>query len=923
MADIQKTIEIIFGATDKNLGSTLSGIDSSIQGVAAPLGDFTKDLLATEAALAAAGAAMIGFSINAAGTFKESIGEIGALFNATSDQSAELGQDILQFASTSTQSIDDINSATFIAISTGTEWTEVTEQLGVAQSLAVAGSTDLTTATAALSRTLNAYGLEASEAERVSDALFVAAQQGDTNLTSLGSAFGKLATDASNSSVSLEDALSAVSALTVAGISTEETMTKLKQLFIALSAPSDDLAAALGETSLETNSLQEVMQKLNTVTGGSSVALRELIPNQEAVTAAMVLSKDASGAFNSTLIAMADNTGKVAAAYAELEGSFSNTNQKIINSVQVTLIGIGDSLLDEYGSIGSAIVEIFKGISTSLDEGTLQQLTDKIEAFLQDVDVALTGVAEALPEAFEQLDFSNLFKSFADLSDEFGDIFENIFGEGLDLSKPADLAEALQKAVNIITNLINTTTGIVNQFQPIFEAIGAAAELTNDASADSAKATGNLLGALTLLSEFGTAFGSILLAIGNSDVDVLRVIDVIVGGTKVLVNSLQLGFSTIGILFAEFNAGYLETLNTLTFGLSETVAESALAARGIADALADGLDLDVSELNEGLDLVTGKLSIFSSETEKTRNVTTQANEDIAASTGKWEESYVGVNAALLEINAKFKPTQNGMDETGKATNALTLSTDELTTKLNEQGLSTEEAAQLFAGLETAELSAAEVNAEFIKGIDDWKSSVTTGAESLNDGTDALTAFGKANEAVVSTVDKTGTALDKLSEREKFVAEQTQELEVQLNQIASNEKIAAMEFTADIQVAQFESQAKQIVAQLDAMAEGLTSNNELVGELFSHEAPNWDKFGFATEAAIEDANKRANGLNDSIIAMNEAQVDRLKAQTKILREGGSEITINADNLAPELQALLESLIDNIRISAVNNGLEILQ
>lgn len=867
MADINKTIEIIFGATDSNLGSTLDGLDNSIQGVAAPLGDFTKDLLATEAALAAAGIALIGFSINSAGTFKESIGEIGALFNATSEQSDQLGQDILKFASTSTQSISDINDATFIAISTGTEWTEVTEQLGVSQSLAVAGSTDLTTATAALSRTLNAYGLEASEAERVSDALFVAAQQGDTNLTALGSSFGKLATDAANSNVSLEDALSAVSALTVAGISTEETMTKLKQLFIALSAPSADLAAALGDTSLETNTLQEVMEKLNEVTGGSSVALRELIPNQEAVTAAMVLSKDASGAFNSTLDAMADKTGKVAAAYAELAGSFGNTNQKIINSVQVTLIGIGDDLLDEYGSIGNAVVDIFQGISTSLDEGTLNQLTDKIEAFLQDVDVALTGVAEALPEAFEQLDFSNLFKSFADLSAEFGDIFENIFGDGLDLSKPADLAEALQKAINIITNLINTTTGIVNQFQPIFEAIGAAAEITNKASADSAKATGNLLGALTVLSEFGTALGSILLAIGSSDIEVIRVIDVIVGGTKVLVNSLQLGFGTIGSIFANFNASYLETLNTLTLGLSETVKNSAETARGIADSLANGLDIDVSEFNEGLDLVTGRISIFSNDVDK-------STVDISNSTGKWEDSYDGVNDALIQINTNFKATKDGIDSTSA-------STEELVT--------------------------------ISEGISDG----------FNDGTDALTAFGKATEKTTVSTELTSSSLDTLTESEKLAIEQTSLLESQLLTLASNEKIAVLEFSANIKIAEFEAQTKQITAQLEVMGEGLESNNNLVSELFGHEAPNWDKFGFATEGAIEDANSRANDLNQSIIDLNEAQVANLEAKTKSLAEGDTQININADNLAPELQQVLRSLIDNIRIQAVNEGLEILQ
>ena len=876
MADITKTIEIIFGATDDGLSAAFSKIDNSIQGVAQPLGDFTKDLLKTEAALAAAGVAMVGFAINSAGQFKDSIGEIGALFNATSEQSAQLGDDILKFASESTQSIESINKATFIAISTGTEWTEVTKQLAEAEKLAVAGSTGLDVATAALSRTMNAYGLEVGEAERVSNALFVAAQQGDTNLTSLGSAFGKLATDAFNSSVGLEEALAAVSALTVAGISTEESMTKLKQLFIALSAPSKELATAMGETNLETATLQEVMVKLNDATGGSSVKLRELIPNQEAVTAAMVLAGDASGAFNNTLEAMAGNAGKVAAAYEQLSDSFKLVNQKIANSVNVTLIGIGDDLLNEYGDIGNAIVEIFKSIGVSLDKGTLSQLTASIESFLADVADALEGVAKALPEALDLLDFSGLLKSFSNLSDEFADIFDSLFGADLDLSKPEDLAEALQRAVNIMTSFVNITKGIVSQFSPIFAAIGEAGNRLSETGSETDEATGKLLGALTILSEFGTKFGAVILILGEAETDVTRVFDTLIGAGKIVTNALQVAFDGVVIIILDALQLISRAFEAITPDfIGDPWGDIADSLEEMSNAVGQNFQSNLEDAKNGAIQLGQGLSIIDKEAKVAADAINNTNIVTGDSTD-----------IQHEYTAALSDSQDSLDQTAAAHKKY---------KESLKG----------AASETERLTKAEIESSYYK------------QELLDFNKQFPAVIDETNKALESSAEATND----LTESQKTAADQTHELELQLNDLASNEKIAAMEFTANIKVAEFEADAQKFSDIVEGMTADLVSNNELIGELFGHDAPDWDRFGFDTQKAIDAANVRADEAHDSLLSLHESQVKNLEARTQSLLQGDALITVNADGLQPELTALLKSLLGFIQIEANLEGLEL--
>lgn len=904
MANIEKTIEVIFGASDTNLTSTLDGLgdgfnkfDAAVQSAADPVASFTKDLLAIEGAIAVAGAALVGFSINEAGTFKGSINEIAALFNATAKQSETLGDTLLTFAKDSVFAIEDINQATFTAISTGTEWTEVTKVLAQAQQLAVAGSSSLGDATAVLTRTMNAYGLEADQARSVSESLFVAAQLGDTNLTKLSGAFGKLATDANASNVELDAALSSVVALTVAGISTEESMTKLKQLFIALSAPSATLAAALGGMTLETNSLQEIIQKLNAVTGGSSAAMRALIPNQEAVTAALVLSGAGAETFNDALEAMANKAGKVSTAFDSMENDIDKINQRIVTNFRAVLIEIGDDMLDEYGGIGNAIIAIFQSIGASLDEGTLSQLTAAVESFLGDVERTLSGVVDALPDALNKLDFSGLLSSFTNLGNEFANAFDTIFGKDLDLSKPEDLAKALQNGVNILSSFVDITSGIISQFKPIFEALGAAGDKLSTTSESSATAVGKLLGAITVVGELGTALGGFLVAVNNLDIDFKRVVNVLVGGVGLLKNAFEVGFGSIVVVLANFNATYLEGLDLLTLGLDKTTAQAAETARDIANSLELGLSIDTEEFENSLKLVTGELSLFS-DTAKTTgeqvNASLSSYDDSAGVLDTLKESYVDLGEKLLTVGLSTEEAQVYLNNLDTTQQQLIVTTDEWHDGLNQ--LVEDQLA-----IDKATRAATEAGLSYNVVYKDGIASVKTWGD---------------------TVDKAVKPTAELAEEQKSAIEHARKLELTLLQLASNEKIASLELSVNLEIAGVEANAAIIVAAYDSIASSVDSTNDLISELFSHDAPDWDKFGFDTQRSIDEANKRAEALTKSQIELNDAQVASIEARTKQLAQGGTEISISADNLAPELQRVLEGLIDNIRIQAVNQGVELL-
>ena len=146
MADFTKSVELIFGGKDnvsqtiKVISRNLDTFEKSIGNIAAPLSAVGDSVLKLDAALGALGAVMVGIAINEASKFETAFAEITTLFEATPEQVGAFSSDIQAFASTSVQSLDDINKAVYTAISAGTDYAGALEVLATAEQLAVAGN---------------------------------------------------------------------------------------------------------------------------------------------------------------------------------------------------------------------------------------------------------------------------------------------------------------------------------------------------------------------------------------------------------------------------------------------------------------------------------------------------------------------------------------------------------------------------------------------------------------------------------------------------------------------------------------------------------------------------------------------------------------------------------------------------------------
>lgn len=968
MADLEQTIKVLFAGdasgfsgTLSSVTSGLSGLDGKIQSIAAPVADVTTKLLLFEAGLAAAGAALVVLAVDTAGDFKDGMKELGALFNANGEQVSDLSGRILEFGKTSTSSYTDIQKAAFLAISTGTDQAQVTDTLAAAQKLATVGSTDLNTATSALARSLNAYGADASQATSYGEALFLAAQQGDTNFTDLGGSIGKVAATASASKVPFSDLLAAVAGVTIAGVSTDETMTKLKALLLELSVPSKELSQALGGVSLETDGLQKVMQVLKDKTGGTTAGLSELFKSSEALAAATILSNDSAGKFNSTLELMATRAGVVDQNYKQM----AEGNKNLGNVITATLVAIGEPLDDSMDRITNAVAGIFEAIGASVTDGKLGELEGGIKTLMDNIGAGIEGIAAALPDALNLLDFSGLMESFSGLGDEFSKVFDSIFGAGLDLTKPEDLAIALQKAINIMTTLVNVTTGIIDQFQPIFDILGEAATEVSNTDSTVAESIGNFMGAMTLIADFGTALGGLVVLLGETNADVSAVWDLMAGGVTIFANVLDNGFLTIRLAIAGLLSNFYEAKSALTFGDASTqAAADAQRWTDTATKLAGDIATNSTDISKAWDRMWGDSSAS----------TDKAVESVKTAGAKIVTEYAGFTGDAADVLKSFDDdvANGGLEGTTEVFGFAKDKAEDFVAKCEEL----EAAGVQFSSTwdesggkitTTAEEIGTATAAMFAFDIGDGKSQLEdlTGAfkfgkDSVGDyqakvkeleklGFKFLKDWSADTGGVIKVLDDVATSTDKaatanqglekasgkakdelkaqekaaneLAAAQKKAAEEARQLEIKLLEMASNERIKTWELKASINKTQIEADARTVSAAFESIGKSVVSTQETVSDLYKlfadPKTSGFDKL--AIQEAAAEAAKNAKQALENQTKLNDAQVRKLDAQVESLKKGGL-ITIKGEGMEPVLKDVLRSFAEMLQIEASAAGLE---
>ena len=935
MADISKNIEIIFGATD-NIGGTISSIGSdlksfenSIGSVTGPVAGLTKDLLKTEAAVVAVAAAYAGFAINESIKFQTAQIDLQKVLSDTdpkiesfTDTVIDLSEEYGVAAASILQGIANFKQAGFTA-----------EEAAILQKdaldLIIAGDVGATESTEILISALKGFGVEAEKSPRFIEALNNVSNQYATNLGELAVGMARISPVAKQMGFSFEETTGLITPVIEVFRSGPEAANALKTGLLKLiddAKPVGDALAAIGINQKDANGQ---MRSGKDIFYDVAEAFQTLDKNQQISITSQLVGIEQAGKMSevfsnlSTVLAVTnaatEETGSVSKEVEARLNSAGRQVDRLVVSFNNLGKSVGDELLPGFGEITvstTKLIQTFRDI-VEQDAG-LKSFFNALNSESEEFSEFIDAIAKALPKAFKDIKFNELISSFGSLKESIGDLFGD-----LDLTKPEDLAKALQNTVNFLTLLTNASAGVIEGLKPLIE--GIVDFLEKLAASD--KETQNFIGQI---GGIATAIDAVLPLLGFLG-DALQLI----GGAFLTVRGLE----ALGTSVTETKKkipGLITNLGLLATKLGPAGLVAAAGAAGVAigtleknaidviikkttDSDTLGIWLyDIFHASDG-DTTTPGLKNAAVATEKLGEKTEVATDRI----GRFSEIQnlnIKVVNGVIEITDKLGIAIDGTGAAQGLWNERTTEMAKVMLQASKNMISYDE--QLAKNAESLRRSK-EPTLRLADAIEEANRKQQSFRVVLKDGEKVLETWGGTNEKAAETVKKVAGELDKLSESEKITIENTAKAERQLEALASNEKIKAMEFTARIKIADLDADAKRVEAVMQSLTAVFENTADVIGSLvvgfdaaFTPEDREFFKDMIEEQIKLQKGSLAVQKLEAETLAA------KIKAQTRILEQGGAEININADNLLPELQAVLKSLIDNIRVEALNSGLEFL-
>ncbi len=330
--------------------------------------------------------------------FESASAKVSTIADTSKKSMGTLNKEMLDLSTQTGTAVTDIAESTYQAISASVDTSKAVETVGEATKLAKGGFTDSTTAIDGLTTVLNSYGNKVKDASEVSDVFLTVQNLGKTSVNELASSIGKVATNAANYGVSLQDLGTAYIQLTKRGIETSESTTYIKSLMKELAKQGQKVALTLhaetgqsfAELMEDGKSLGDVIQILSDSVGGDATAFSNLFSRQEAATAATVLLKTGTEDYNNTLNRVTDSAGAADEAYKKMTDTSETAKQKMLNGIENLKIAIGTQLNE---SLDGMYQHGQKAISWAME--FIKKNPDVVKAV-----VSLTASLGALTTAF-------------------------------------------------------------------------------------------------------------------------------------------------------------------------------------------------------------------------------------------------------------------------------------------------------------------------------------------------------------------------------------------------------------------------------------------------------------------------------------------------------------------------------------------
>ena len=288
MPTITEKINVVITAQDKT-----AGFSNIIKGI----GGLKTVSIGAGIALAGLAVKMGVDAVKAAASLEKSLGNVATLVDTGTESVKDMQSELLEMSTRVPIRVDDLADALYNVRSAGIAADGAMLVLEESAKLATAGLSSTEEAADVMTSAINAFGIEATDATRVSDVFFKAVKAGKTTVAELAQGFGQVAPLANQAGISFEDLLSSVSAMTTSGLKASVAYTQIRAVISNLLKPTKEMREAMDEVGISGANLAETMSEkglkgtielLSGAVGGNQDELAKMFGSVEGLNAVLM-----------------------------------------------------------------------------------------------------------------------------------------------------------------------------------------------------------------------------------------------------------------------------------------------------------------------------------------------------------------------------------------------------------------------------------------------------------------------------------------------------------------------------------------------------------------------------------------------------------------------------------------------------------
>lgn len=337
-------------------------------------------------------------------SFETAFAKTQTIMDTSAVSVAQMRDDILGLSNEMGIAAGELSDSVYNAISATGDTANAVSLVRDASRLASAGFTDSASALGVLTTAINAYGMAATDAEKISDSLIMTQNLGVTTVAELSAGMGKAIATASAYGIDLYNVESSYISLTKAGINTAEATTYMASMFNELGDSGSEASKLLLQVSgksfaqlmAEGASVADVLGLLYTACNRDSTALMNLWGSAEAGKASNAIVNQGLETFNDNLGALQNSAGTTAVAYETMCDTFEHQTALLQTNVQNLGIALYDGLSGVLTDNTALLNEWVVSLSNGFQRGGVDGL---INAFADVLPQAIGKLSELLQTA--------------------------------------------------------------------------------------------------------------------------------------------------------------------------------------------------------------------------------------------------------------------------------------------------------------------------------------------------------------------------------------------------------------------------------------------------------------------------------------------------------------------------------------------